>query len=120
MNDLEKTQSLLAQEASEQVVQEKPAAFQEHYPTLDEEQLGNISGGSWPSSPTSPKPLLQRSYSAPARLTEGEGPLSLTSSPTVDRPGNDRFMGQRIHPNQPQVKFGSDHIIVDGIKRMFH
>jgi hypothetical protein len=45
INDLEKTQPLLVQETSEQPLREKPAAFQKHFPVLEEEQLEGVTGG---------------------------------------------------------------------------
>ncbi len=45
MNDLENTRPHLAQEATELVLQEKPATFQERFLVLDEEQLEEVVGG---------------------------------------------------------------------------
>lgn len=47
MNNSEKTQPLLTQEAHEQAVQEKPAYALEDFPTLAEEQLEEVVGTGW-------------------------------------------------------------------------
>ena len=63
---LEKTQPLLAQEVNEEALQEKSAAFQGHFPVLDEEQLEEVAGGGgWLSCCRAPSPSSSTRTQAP-------------------------------------------------------
>ena len=89
---------------------------------VGEEQLEDISGGVLNTPGRGSR--LERTNSAPGRL-QGNPEASLPhspapSSPTIDRPGHDSLMTQRVHPNPPQVIIAPDHITVDGITRRFH
>jgi hypothetical protein len=71
MNDSEKTQPLLGQEASEQTVQETPPMLQKGLSMLGEKQLEEVVGAGWPLGLSGVKNALRslvRSNSAPGRL----------------------------------------------------
>ena len=71
-------QPLLVQEANAEALQEKPAAFQEHFLALDEEQLEKIVGGTWPGCCNKPR----TSSPPPTRPTETTGTTGTTSTPS--------------------------------------
>jgi hypothetical protein len=85
MNDLEKTQPLLAQEANEEALQEKPAVFQGHFPVLDEDYLEEVAGGTLPGCCTKPRtssPLPTRPStpsSQPIMIRSGTSPRILSA-----------------------------------------
>lgn len=86
MNDLEKTQLLLAQEANEQTVQEKSVASQEFFPMLEEEQLEAITGGGLCcSKPQTSNPSQTSNTPQPSNPLDAA--RKLTSSRTNELPG---------------------------------
>src|SRR5690242_2401281 len=72
MNDPAKTPLFLAREANEEILQEQSAAFQEHFPVLDEEQLEEVAGGGFPNCCTKP-----RTSSPPKTTPAGDTPLHI-------------------------------------------